>query len=122
MDFGAVGINADLHLFDVELAKALGLFFTNQYGVGLELDVEAQLAGMFDDFETIGPDQRLAATDREEENACGGELIEQRFNFGGVHFAVAVVIEVTVLAALIAPIGDVEMHAKRDAAAQCSAD
>jgi hypothetical protein len=51
-------------LLDVQLAQAARFFLANQDGVGFELDVESQRAGMFDDFEAIAPDQRLSPADR----------------------------------------------------------
>ena len=113
MNFFAMRIQADLYLLDVEFAEATRLFFANEDRVGLELDVEAESAGVLDDFEAVGANQRLAAADGQEEHAGCGELIENMLDFGGGHFAVAGVIEIAVFAALVAAIGDVEMDAQR---------
>src|SRR5262249_19515376 len=64
--------------------------------------------------------QRLAATDREEENAGVRQLVEDIFDLGGAHLAVAGVVEVAMFAALVAPVRDVEMHAQRNAVKQGS--
>ena len=58
----------------------------------------------------------FTTADGEEEDAGGRELVERGFDFGGGHFAVAVVVEIAMFAALVAAIGDVEVDGERDAA------
>ena len=115
VDLGAVRVDADLNLLDVEFAKAACFPFADEDGVGFQFYVEAERAGVLDDFENVRTYQWFAAADGEKEDACGCELIESGFDFGGGHFAVAVVLEIAVFAALVAAIGDVEMDGERDA-------
>src|SRR5437867_12866680 len=56
----------------------------------------------------LGAEKDPAAADRQEEDARGGELIEDVLDLGERHFAVIVVIEVAVDAALVAALGQVE--------------
>ena len=73
---------------------------------------------MFDNFKAIAPDQRLSSANRQKEDAGGRELIENVLDLGGGHFSIAVVLQIAMLAPFVAPIGDVQMHAQRNAAMQ----
>src|ERR1700749_1829848 len=103
-------IDTDLHLFDVEFTQPSRFLFANQDCVGFQFYVEAKGAGVLDDLENIRTDKRFAAADREEENAGGCKLIERGKYLGGGHFAVAVVFEIAMFAALVTAIGNVEMN------------
>ena len=72
------------------------------------------LTGVFEDLKEIAAHQHFATTEREEECAGGGELIEHAGDLVEGHFAVIVMIEIAMNAALIAAIGDVELHAQRN--------
>ena len=56
---GAMRVDADLDLFDVEFAQAAGLLFADEDGVGFQFYVEAERAGVLDDLENVGADERL---------------------------------------------------------------
>ena len=118
VDFRPMRVDADLHPFDAQRADAPGLRLLDQDGVGLDLDREHQPARVLEDVEQIRPEEDLAAADGEEEDAGGGELIEQILDLGECHLAVIVVIEITVHAPLVAAVGEVELRAERDAKAQ----
>src|ERR1700758_4398508 len=105
MNFFAMRVDADLNLFDIQFPQTPGLFFTNQDGIGLELYVESQRTRVFDDLEAVAAYQWLATADGEKENAGVGQLIEKVADFGGIHFAVAIVLEITMFAALVAAVG-----------------
>ena len=59
----------------------------------------------------FGMKQRLSAADRKEENACPGKLVEQCLDLGGVHFAIAVVLEIAMFAPFVTAVRHVKMHA-----------
>ena len=87
----------------------------HQDRVGLQLDVELQRAGIRQQLEEVLAQQQLAAAEREEQRAGGGELIEDVLDFRRGHLAVVVVIQVAVDAALVAPVGEIEVHRQRNA-------
>ena len=108
--FGPVRVDADLHRADAELADAVGLPLAEEDGVGLELDVEAELARVAEELEEILAQEQLAAAEDQKERARRRELIEHALDFGGGQLAVVVVIEVAVHAALVAAVGEIELH------------
>src|SRR6266851_987071 len=112
-----MGINADLHAVEIKLAQRGRFGFTNQDGVGLELDVEAKVAGAAEDREAILAQERLAAADRQLKNPRLSHLAEQAIDLYKTHLARIVVIEVTVHAALVASVSDIEMRDERHARA-----
>ncbi len=116
---GAVGVDGDLDLLDAELLEADGFLVADHDGVGLELDVEAEGAGVLEDLEAVAAEEGFAAGDDEEEGAAGGEFVEDALDLGGVHLALDVVVEIAVDAALVAAPGDVEVRAEGDAHCGC---
>src|SRR5262249_21124439 len=104
MNFRAMGIHADLNLLDVELPQAARQCYPNEERIGFQFDVELQRAGILDDFKAVSANKRLATANGQEENSGGGKLIENHLDLGGGHFAVAGVIEIAVLATLVAPV------------------
>src|SRR5580704_16196467 len=109
-----MGVDADLNRLDSEFANQRGLFFPNQDRVGLQLDVEGQLACAADNVEQILAQQRLTAADSQEEDARFRHLGHQIFDFVVAHFPEVVVVKVAMHAALVASPGDVEVDAERD--------
>ena len=75
-------------------------------------------ASALDNFETVAPHQRLAAAEREEKHAGVGKVAKEGANFHQGHFATVVVFEIAMFAALVATIGEIEMHAQGKAQAQ----
>ena len=67
------------------------------------------------ELEEVLPQQQLAAAEDQEQRAGRGELVEDRLDFGGGHLAVVVVIEIAVDAALVAAVGEIELHRERNA-------
>jgi hypothetical protein len=77
MDLGAVGVDADLNLLDVEFAEAARFPFADENGICFQFYVEAEGAGVLDDFKNVGANERLAAADGQEEDSGGCQLIER---------------------------------------------
>src|SRR5438132_1419843 len=71
-------------------------------------------ASVLDDLQEVLPHKDLAAAEDQEEDAGLGELIEHVLDLGGGHLALVVVVEITVHAALVAAVGDVDMNAEWD--------
>ena len=121
MHFGPVRVNADLHGIHSQIAHAIGLFLADHEGIGLDLDAERKFARIFQDAEEVHAHQDLAAAQSQEERAGIGQLVEDTEHLGRSHFAVIVVIEITVHAPLVAPIGDIQLsaqgHSQREGAA-----
>ena len=111
-------VHADLYLLHSQGPQPLRLVLTDHDCVGLHLDIELQLAGVLHQFEKIAAHKDLTAAECQKENAGVRELFENALDLRGCHFPVIVVIEIAVDAALVAAIGDVEMHADRDAQLQ----
>src|SRR5262244_3552943 len=59
--------------------------------------------------------ENFAAAEHKKEDARLGQLVEDVLDFLRGHLAFVVVVEITMNAALVAAIGDVDMHAERDA-------
>ena len=76
----------------------------------LILTLNMQTARVLENLKEVAAHENFAAAEGEEENAGLGQLIEHVFDFGGGHLAVIVVIEITMHAALVAAIRDVQMH------------
>ena len=115
VNLGAVGIDADLHLLDAEALEPRRLFGPDHHRVGLQLDVEAQLAGVLQNLKAIAAQQRLSAADAEEEGSALGELADRVLDLVGAHLVLAFVVEIAMNAALVAAPGDVQMRAQRNA-------
>ncbi len=112
---GTVRIDADLDSVQAQLRQAVRLVFADHDGVGLDLDAEQQRARILQQLEEIAAQEHLAAAEHQKENSGRGELIEQVLDLGRGHFAVVVVVQVTVDTPLIAAVGDVHLDAQRDA-------
>jgi hypothetical protein len=74
-----------------------------------------QLARVLHQFQKITAHEDFPAAEYQKEDACFRQLIEHVLDFGGSHFAVIVVIEIAMNAALVTPIGDIDVHGQRDA-------
>ena len=122
VNFRAVGINADLHLLDAESAEAAGFRLADEHGVGFHLHVEQQSPGAGHDVEEIAADHGFAAAQGQEENPGISELGEQPRDLLVAHLAFVVVLEVAMLAALVAPVCEVHMDGQGHAQAECLAD
>src|SRR5271170_4761891 len=118
MNLGTVRVDADLHLLDAQFANAPGFRLADHNAIGLDLDVEQQPARMFHDFEEVAAHEHFAAAKSEEEDSSIRELVQNTCDLGSRHLAVIVVIQIAVDAALVATIGDVEVHADGDAQPQ----
>ena len=112
MDLGPVRVDADLHRVDAHLAHAVRLLLADHEGVGLDLDAELQGAGAFEDLEEVHAHQDLAAAQGEEEDARLGQLADHAEHLRRGHLAVIVVVQVTVYAALVAAVRDVQVDAQ----------
>src|SRR5678815_540910 len=108
-------VNADLDALDSELTEAARFRLANHGGVGLHLDVKEQTARVFDQFKKVAAEEHFAAAERQEKDASVRELIEDGLDLRGRHFAVVVVIEVAMNAALVAPVGEIEMSGEWNA-------
>jgi hypothetical protein len=69
---------------------------------------------MFKDFKKIPAHQNFAAAQGQVENSGVGHLVEEVLDFRGVHFAVIVVIEIAMDAALVAAVGQVQLDTQGD--------
>ena len=90
--------------FALRIITALVLSFTEN----------VQLARVLEDLEQILAQEDLAAAEGQEEDPGVGQLIEQVLDLGRRHLAVVVVVEIAVHAALVAAVGEVELHAERN--------
>ena len=115
VDLGPVRVDADLHLADAEIADAVRFTLAHENRVGLELDVEPELARIGEQLEEVLAEQQLSAAEDQEQRAFGRELVEHVLDFGGGQLAVIVVIEIAVHAALVAAVGEIELHRQRHA-------
>lgn len=71
------------------------------------------VCGVLHDPVQIRPHEDFAAADVQKERARCRQLIQQAQDFGGRHLAVIVVIEIAVDAALVAAVGQIQLHAQR---------
>ena len=110
VNFGTMRVDADLDGVHVQFADSPRFPFVDHDRVGLDLDVEQETPGVLDQFKEVAAHKDLAAAEGEKENARLGQLIEHIFDFGGRHLAVVVVVEITMHAALVAAIRDVQVH------------
>src|SRR6267143_2805618 len=118
VDFRTVRVDADLNLLDVQLAQAGGLTFAYQQTIRFYLHVKPECAGIRNDFETVRSNKGLSAADSEKEYARVSKLFQQGAHLGGAQFVAAMMVEVTMLASLVAAVRDVKMNAERHAVAQ----
>ena len=70
---------------------------------------------MLENLEEVPAHQDFAAAQDEEEHAGFGQLIEDVAHLGRGHLTVVVVIEIAMLAALVAAVRDVQVGAQRHA-------
>src|SRR6185312_10472651 len=70
---------------------------------------------MSEQLEEVLAEQQLAAAEGEEHCAGRRQLIEHVLHFGRRHLAVIVVVEITVNAALVAALCQIEVHGEGDA-------
>ena len=117
--FGTMRVDADLDRVYVQGADSPCFLFVDHDRVGLDLDVEHETPGVFDNLKEVAAQEDFAAAESEKKNACLGQLIEHVLDFGGRHLAVVVVIEITMHAALIAAIRDIHVHGEGDAQIKC---
>lgn len=119
MHLGPVRIDADLNRLHAEIAQPRRLRFPDHHRIGLELDAEGERAGPLQNFEKIFAQENLAAAQRQDKDSGVSHLFQQVLDFGGGHLAVVVVIEIAVHALLVAAVGEIELHAERNAQLQC---
>src|SRR5271157_2635683 len=112
-------VHADLDGIYGQFANSPRFLFVDHDRVGLDLDVEHETPRVFDKVKEVAAHKNLAAAEGEKENACFGQLIEHVLDFGGRHLAVVVVIEITMHAALVAAIRDVQVHGDGHAQVKC---
>src|SRR5215831_12351944 len=113
MHLRTMRVQADLDGVDPERAQALRLFFVDHHRIGLDLDVEKQPPCVLQQLEEVAADEDFTSADRQEEDARLGELVQDALDFLGRHLAMIFVIEITVHAALIAAVGNVEVDGDR---------
>src|SRR5208283_5296759 len=75
--------------------------------------------GVFEKLKEVAAHEDFAAAEGEIENAGLGQLVEHALDFDGRHLAVVVMIEITMHAALVAAIGDVNVHGDGHAQVKC---
>src|SRR5207247_346503 len=97
------------------LREAVRFRFADHDGVRLDLDAEQQRARMLQQLEEIAPQEHLASAEHQKEHSGCGKLIEQVLDLGRGHFAVVVVVQITVDAPLITSEGHVQLDAQRNA-------
>ena len=107
-------IHADLHRFHAQRADALGFLLPDQNSVGLEFYAERAGVRVLQDLEKILAHHDLAAADGQKEDSGIRHLVEQGLDFRGGHLSVIVVVEVAMDAALVAAIGQIQLHAERN--------
>src|SRR5450759_496405 len=112
-------VHADLNRVHVQFANSPRFLFVDHHRVGLDLHVEHETPGVFDNLKEVAAHKNLAAAESEKENACRGQLIEHVLDFCGRHLAVVVVIEITMHAALVAAICNIHVHGDGDAQVKC---
>src|SRR5882762_11369751 len=112
-------VDADLDGVHPESADALRFGFADHDGVGLDLDVELQEARVFENFKKVAAEEYFTSAESEKKDAGFGQLIKHTFDFGGRHLAMIFVIEITVHAALVATISDVQMNTDWHAHIKC---
>src|SRR5437588_5452558 len=109
MDLRASRINTDLHLLYTQIAHPPGFRCADHYPIGLDSDIEFELARIFQDFKEVAPHQNLAATESQKESPSLGQLFKNIFDFGGRHLTVNIVIQIAMNATFVTTIGDVQM-------------
>src|SRR5579884_3010012 len=70
-------------------------------------------ARVLQDCEKVATHQHLAPAESQEENTSIGDLIEHVADLGGGHFAMIVVIEITVNTAFVTTIGHIKLDTER---------
>ena len=114
VDFWAMGIDADLHIFHAQPAQFAASFSWIRMALVLSLTVKIVRArGLKISKSPCAAG--LAAAERQQEDAGRGHLPEQAAYLIEGHLALVVVVQVAMDAALVASVGQVEMHAQRDA-------
>src|SRR5208282_1106329 len=72
------------------------------------------MAGVFEQLEEILAQKNFSAAESQNEDASLGHLLHKMFDLRRRHLAVIVVIEITMDAALVAAISQVDLNAERD--------
>ena len=106
-------VDADLNLLHAETAKLRRFFLSNHHAVRFYFDIEQELSRPFYDGEKVPAHENFSAADRQKKYAGIGQLIEQFENFSRRHFAMVIMVEITMHAALVASVGNIEMDAQR---------
>ena len=119
VNLGTVRVHANLNRVHGQFAKSPGFLFMDHDRVGLDLHVEHETARVFDKLKEVAAHKDLAAAESKKKNASLGELVEDVLDFRGRHLAVVVVIEIAMHTALVAAIGDVQVHGERHAQVEC---
>src|SRR5215831_2312329 len=120
MDFRPMRVNADLNRFHTNVPDPRRLALANHDRVGLELHAELPLnPRVFENLEEILAEKNLAPTQAKNEDACICHLIQQMLDLRSCHLAMILMVEITMHTPLIAPIGQIELHAERDVPRQC---
>lgn len=108
-------VHAQLDLLHAQFPEPLRFRCVDHHAIGLDLDVEGEATGILHEFEEVPPHKHFAAAEGEEEHARIGQLIEDVLDFGGAHLALVVVVEITMHAALVAAVGNIDVSAERNA-------
>src|SRR5580698_9679167 len=108
-------IHADLDLVDSQFTQTPRLRLANHDCVRLQLYIEEQSARIFDDLEKITAHQHFTTTNRKKKNSGLGKLREYVLDLCRRHLAVIVVVKIAVHAALVAAIGNIQVHTERNA-------
>src|SRR5579871_1383747 len=119
MDFWTMGINADLNGLDAKCFDAPRFILPDQHCIRLELHAKHQAPGIFQDFEKVLANEDFAAAEGQNEHARLGHFVEQVSDLCQRHLAVIIVVQITMHAALVAAIGDIQLDAERDIQPQC---
>jgi hypothetical protein len=105
-------INADLDRFHADVSNLRCLPFANHDCVGLELHTELPLEPrILENLEKIFAKEYFPSAQGEDKDAGIRHLVQQMLDLRSGHLAMIVVIEITMNAALVAAVSEVELHA-----------
>src|SRR5215469_14140975 len=115
MHLRPVRIDADLDRLHTNLADPRRLALANHDRVRLELHAELPLEPrVFENLEEVFADKDFATTQRQDENAGVGHLVEQVFDLRRRHLSMVFMVEITMYTTFVASIREIELHAERD--------
>src|SRR2546423_11193027 len=79
----------------------------------LQADVEMQASGSGQNLVEVRTQENLAAAEGQKQRPRACQIVQHLEALGGGQFSLVVMIQITVHAALVAAVGQVEMHAER---------